>query len=485
MKSKLQCVLGAWLPCVLLILVSIDAEGATRRSLRIEFLDWTNPVYDLPGPNCPGTEVDSILVVGPKEPDIDLNLFGVTFSGFDDPEFLEGTYCQQTNQFTGSEDEFDYFNQQAFGAEDPDIRALVGENKDNFVKGLRYTFLAVPYDPGEPPSPDDPGFQWVFYTFGTTGITLARLRGLEDYESTSDDGPGPPFISKGGGIFWEWPPDDEYLGEFFCFRDANFLGVWDNAIPAPVMEEEGHLVPDCGEVGPAEARVHVTKAFSDGNTASVDVTLECNDGFVSQDGNATISEGNGHTFVVTDFADGMDCTVSESGGPDGYTSNLPSGCSWTDMAPGDYACDFFNTAINGKFTVSKVWDNIGGPADVVEEITTLQVTCTRDVVSAPGGTFLDPLNVAFVDKEGDFDGVLTIDNSKGSATCTVSEPIVGEGVEASGCDSAVAVTAGSEVGCTITNTVFFEGIPTLSRYGLALMALLMLSMGFIGYRRLV
>ena len=94
--------------------------------------------------------------------------------------------------------------------------------------------------------------------------------------------------------------------------------------------------------------------------------------------------------------------VSESGGPDGYTSNLPSGCSWTDMAPGDYACDFFNTAINGKFTVSKVWDNIGGPADVVEEITTLQVTCTRDVVSAPGGTFLDPLNVAFVDKEGDF-----------------------------------------------------------------------------------
>jgi hypothetical protein len=34
-----------------------------------------------------------------------------------------------------------------------------------------------------------------------------------------------------------------------------------------------------------------------------------------------------------------------------------------------------------------------------------------------------------------------------------------------------------------TNTVFFEGIPTLSQYGLALMALLMLGVGMVGFRR--
>jgi hypothetical protein len=44
-----------------------------------------------------------------------------------------------------------------------------------------------------------------------------------------------------------------------------------------------------------------------------------------------------------------------------------------------------------------------------------------------------------------------------------------------------------DVTCTLTNndTVFFEGedIPTLNRYGLILMALLMLGIGAVGFRR--
>ena len=42
-----------------------------------------------------------------------------------------------------------------------------------------------------------------------------------------------------------------------------------------------------------------------------------------------------------------------------------------------------------------------------------------------------------------------------------------------------------EVSCTITATAFFEGIPTLSQWGMALMALLMLGVGYIGMRRFV
>ena len=39
--------------------------------------------------------------------------------------------------------------------------------------------------------------------------------------------------------------------------------------------------------------------------------------------------------------------------------------------------------------------------------------------------------------------------------------------------------------CVFTNTAFFEGIPTLNQYGMAIMALLMLGVGFVGFRRFV
>jgi hypothetical protein len=45
------------------------------------------------------------------------------------------------------------------------------------------------------------------------------------------------------------------------------------------------------------------------------------------------------------------------------------------------------------------------------------------------------------------------------------------------------VTSGGSAECTVTNTVFFEGIPTLSQWGMAIMALLMLGVGMVGFRR--
>ena len=39
--------------------------------------------------------------------------------------------------------------------------------------------------------------------------------------------------------------------------------------------------------------------------------------------------------------------------------------------------------------------------------------------------------------------------------------------------------------CDIEASVFFEGIPTLSQYGMAVMVLLMLGVGFVGFRRFV
>ena len=50
-------------------------------------------------------------------------------------------------------------------------------------------------------------------------------------------------------------------------------------------------------------------------------------------------------------------------------------------------------------------------------------------------------------------------------------------------DLMIAPGVGAE--CTIENTRLYEGIPTLSQYGLALLALLMLAVGTVGFRRFV
>ena len=47
----------------------------------------------------------------------------------------------------------------------------------------------------------------------------------------------------------------------------------------------------------------------------------------------------------------------------------------------------------------------------------------------------------------------------------------------------MVVSAGNPDSCRIINTVFFEGIPTLSQWGMALLALLMLGVGMVGFRR--
>ena len=69
--------------------------------------------------------------------------------------------------------------------------------------------------------------------------------------------------------------------------------------------------------------------------------------------------------------------------------------------------------------------------------------------------------------------------------CAASEYPVFSAVEAdNGCSTPIPIAIGdADKSCTIVNTVFFEGIPTLNDYGLLLFALLMLTSGFIAVRR--
>jgi hypothetical protein len=72
----------------------------------------------------------------------------------------------------------------------------------------------------------------------------------------------------------------------------------------------------------------------------------------------------------------------------------------------------------------------------------------------------------------------------GSTSCSVTEdPEVGVLQDVSNCDS-IALAPGLDGECTIVNTRLFAGIPTMSQYGLALLALLMLGIGLVAYRRM-
>jgi hypothetical protein len=73
----------------------------------------------------------------------------------------------------------------------------------------------------------------------------------------------------------------------------------------------------------------------------------------------------------------------------------------------------------------------------------------------------------------------------GGTNCRVDETVNDSSVEVDNDCGNLNVTIGEGDECTITNTVFYEGIPTLSHYGMAMMALLMLGVGFVGFRRFV
>lgn len=266
------------------------------------------------------------------------------------------------------------------------------------------------------------------------------------------------------------------------------------------------------------ARFRVTKTYTDGSTDPVTVTLTCNSGLPLVQDFTLTGDDDGVTFVVTDIPEaGATCTVTESGGPDGYTPilNGGAGCEFTSVSTGYYICSIVNAANPGEFTVTKTWEvSEDGAGDEVIEVAEVWVVCDREII---GGE---------IRGEGDFpvgveelwgiygaipgDGFLTaiVDTSNGPAQCTAFEGTefgfdefegFQSGVEiSSDCPPAfddegfftnpsswTTVEAGGEEGCSITNTVFFEGIPSLNQYGLAIMALLMLGLGMVGFRRFV
>jgi hypothetical protein len=249
------------------------------------------------------------------------------------------------------------------------------------------------------------------------------------------------------------------------------------------------------------ATFSVTKNFADGNdVAEVTISLDCTSGQIL-DQDKILGDNDTVEFIVTAFTDGTpNCFIVEGDVTDGYSAEYDgngdsSDCTWTAVANGDANnCTVTNTPDVVEIVVTKDWVLTGDNNDV-DLGYDLKASCTnvfRDRSESGGAE--DTAGKGGYKKIGrdgsagpaSNDHTFTFRPGFPSSTCKVDERVYDSAIEVDDSDcQGLVISAGEDSACTITNTVFFEGIPTLSQYGMAIMALLMLGVGFVGFRRFV
>ena len=230
--------------------------------------------------------------------------------------------------------------------------------------------------------------------------------------------------------------------------------------------------------------------FFDQNPASVDVTISCNTGLPLTQ-TATIDRSNSVTFVVGDFISGeLDCTIIGNETP-GYelshadgADDDPGSCLFQSVNQGDpFFCLLINRLEPTTVTVSKEWVSNGGD-HAIDQHAEATLSCQNIRTSEFGALTSATWNLFF--DGDDTESVIVYPSYLGNSACQVQEVSTSSSAvepDDSDCQALHPDLGVDSVSCTIINTVFFEGIPALSHYGLALMALLMLGMGWIGFRR--
>ena len=292
---------------------------------------------------------------------------------------------------------------------------------------------------------------------------------------------------------------------------------------------------------PGTANIAVVHFFEDGNMEdSTVVSLTCTAGSIAPS-SATLAEGEGQVFVVSNLPDGVDidCTVTQTGVSDydaeylcAVDAEFPNYDFPDNGIPGDdqcgnpfepstTSCSFSDVVADGAgycivgsvptpvdVDVTKVWETFGAEQADFDPSVGISLVCP-DALEVCAGTICSSSSAFislsegagdFEDEDGNYigEGVAEFTvvptwyptesdpDDQLFTECTATESgVSSSAVEVdNGCGD-IEVEAGMGDECTITNTVFFEGIPTLSQYGMAIMALLMLGVGFIGMRRFV
>lgn len=254
---------------------------------------------------------------------------------------------------------------------------------------------------------------------------------------------------------------------------------------------------------PGQLTFKVTKQFDDGNPGNVTVHLSCNTGLIL-DQQKVISSSKPVTFVLSSIDAtevGPNCRIweeTEAGYAASYAvpycneftescaavnSGDEQGCFFSDAHPREGSeqneCNITNSLQPVPFTINKEWLFEGQANLPVESVAHIDLDCSNTALDYPHSWSYELL--------GNDSVVQNIyPRWQGDTVCTVQENLPMSGVESSGCDENYTIKPNdAPLSCTVSNTVYFEGIPTLSEWGMALMALLMLGMGYISFRRVV
>jgi len=252
-----------------------------------------------------------------------------------------------------------------------------------------------------------------------------------------------------------------------------------------------------------------TVVTTNGADVTVNAALECNTGNpLTQDQDISPGLGNGVDFIVQEVTLDTDitCGITFSNLPAGFVAaaldtngeaypvDQPPHCRWYVVPPPDTSfpvaisnyCELTLAPAPIQYTMNKVWE-LDSNVDVSEQfsmnwscynVMTSTTATIPSTYSSSWGAIGDASNTV---------GGNLYPNPAGGSYCTANESNYDSAVESDqGCSGATTFAIGDgEKSCTVTNTVFFEGIPTLSQYGLAILAVLMLGVGFVGFRRFV
>ena len=225
--------------------------------------------------------------------------------------------------------------------------------------------------------------------------------------------------------------------------------------------------------------------YLNGDDATVTAMLSCNAGLPLQQ-SFDISPGAPVNFTMTNLpftTAGTECEITLDGLDAAYTAT-PASCMFT-ADPLTFAADGMNTCAfevdTGAPTTLLIATDFDGVDDPnIDTSFTTELTCSN--VSPDSGGPYGMATVSFVDIE---DASVSWYAEPGeTADCTVELMPESSAIQGDECTFSFD-TSDATAGCTVVGTVFFEGIPTLSQYGMALMILLMLGVGFVGMRRIV
>jgi len=282
------------------------------------------------------------------------------------------------------------------------------------------------------------------------------------------------------------------------------------ATPISTTAESGFeslaiTVPRGCDVGNGQtAQFVVQKRFVDSNNITpVTLNLSCNTGLPLNQ-SITVQPNDGLfnqyevNFIVESFGDGqMSCTVTETpvaGYTPTYTCLGESACG---EAQSSASCVFNGVTIGSEnlcqvqnypspvdFTVIKEWLATAGEVGE-SDISEIELECAN-VFDGDGKSNGNSMHWNWTVQGNSSRTGVVYPDFDGSTACRATESTAFSGVEAdNGCADWIPVLIGDATkSCTIINTVFLEGIPTLSDLGKLLFALLMLGSGFIAIRRI-